>query len=305
MKIFVIVATKGRAKETATLFDALARQLVRPAGVIVVGSEDADVEGLAEHPHAGLLGVEVLLAPQAGAAIQRNVGLTQVTALCQTLSADAWCAVFFDDDFRPDQAWLKNCTQVFSKDPSLVGLTGCVLADGVNYNGFSDAEAKAFNTGERPPLPHWTAQGGDREIDCLYGCNMAFLGSVASHMRFDERLPLYSWQEDRDYSKRACRYGRLVVATACRGVHLGINNGRTSGLRFGYSQVANLAYLATKNSISVSGAVRFAGRNVIANFARTLMFDRRRDYPGRLRGNLIAMGDLLRGRVEPERILSL
>jgi hypothetical protein len=30
----------------------------------------------------------------------------------------------------------------------------------------------------------------------------------------------------------------------------------------------------------------------------------REDRPGRLRGNLIAFADLLRGRIDPERILS-
>ncbi|GGH13263.1 glycosyl transferase [Alsobacter metallidurans] len=304
-KIFVIVATKGRAAETRVLFDRLSQQSRRPDGVVVVGSEDCDIAGLSEHATGLSLESKILLAPQPGASVQRNIGLEEAAQWANVSDSTSWLAVFFDDDFRPHEDWLLNCAKAFEQAPDLIGLTGLVIADGVNGDGFSEIDATEFLSGGRAPSPHWTARGGDREIDCLYGCNMAFRGSVARELRFDERLPLYSWQEDRDYSKRASRHGRLEVLTACRGVHLGINSGRTSGLRFGYSQISNIAYLVTKRSISIRGALRFSGRNMVANLARTLLLDRRRDYPGRLRGNLLALGDLFCGRIEPERVLRL
>ena len=50
MKPFVIIATKGRAKETRVLLDYLLAQSLMPHFVVVVGSEQSDIEGLDTHP---------------------------------------------------------------------------------------------------------------------------------------------------------------------------------------------------------------------------------------------------------------
>src|SRR6202040_3955084 len=91
-------------------------------------------------------------------------------------------------------------------------------------------------------------------FDCYgtYGCNMAFrLKPIVSHnVVFDDNLPLYGWQEDIDFSRRVLPYGRIVRSKSLRGVHLGIKLGRTSGVRFGYSQIANPIYLTRKGTMS-------------------------------------------------------
>ena len=140
-----------------------------------------------------------------------------------------------------------------------------------------------------------------------YGCNMSFrLEPVRRQgILFDENLPLYGWQEDIDFSMRVRPYGRIMNAAALRGVHLGIKLGRTSGVRFGYSQIANPIYLIRKGSMSWRHASKLMWRNIAANMGRSLFPEPWVDRKGRLKGNLLALIDMLRGRISPGRILQL
>ena len=68
-------------------------------------------------------------------------------------------------------------------------------------------------------------------------------------VRFDENLPLYGWAEDVDFCRQLATYGRIVENARTTGVHLGSNSGRTSGVCFGYSQIANPLYLWRKGTL--------------------------------------------------------
>jgi hypothetical protein len=85
---------------------------------------------------------------------------------------------------------------------------------------------------------------------------------------------------------------------------MGVSGGRTSGLRFGYSQIANLYYLIRKGTVPPKAGLSQAGKNFVANIIKSLIPTRRDvDYAGRLRGNLMALWDILRGTCDPRRIL--
>ncbi len=140
-----------------------------------------------------------------------------------------------------------------------------------------------------------------------YGCNMAVRWSdvAGKDIWFDENLPLYSWAEDVDYSRHVARYGRVVKSSRLVGVHLGTKQGRTSGVRFGYSQVANQAYLFRKGVVSLKFATLFGLRNILANLRGAVVPESYIDRRGRLLGNWYGLVDLLRGRSSPRRILDL
>ncbi len=300
--IYVIVATKGRAEATATLCAFLARQTAPIAAIHIVGSNAGDVAGLAELRLG--LNLTVIVAGAAGASYQRN---RAIAALFdgEAAPADDDLVVFFDDDYRPADNWLENAAQFMAAAPDIVGMTGTVLADGVKTAGLSEADAVEYLAGHRPPQEHWASWTAPREVTALYGCNMAVRARALRAERFDENLPLYSWQEDLDLSGRIVRLGRVVYTPVCRGVHLGSKSGRTSGVRLGYSQIANPVYLARKGSCPTPRALRFVGRALIGNAARSTRTNELFDFRGRFRGNLIALADLIRGRIDPRRILEL
>lgn len=304
MDAYVIVATKNRAKETFVLLDYLARQTHAPALTVLIGSEPNDVQGLDAHPMV-LEGRATVLLSAVGSTIQRNAGLDAVAAVLPADAAqrDDWFVVFFDDDFRPATTWLENAKMAFQADRSVVGITGCLLADGIHTEfGVPETDVASYLDGSKAKMPNWSNTGGRRIIDGLYGCNMAVRGLAAVNERFDERLPMYAWQEDADFTARTRRHGDLILLPECIGVHMGASSGRTSGVRFGYSQIANPIFLARKGTMTWRRALTLMSRNILSNVAKTVQQNRIKDFSGRLRGNIRAFAHLFLGRLDPQHI---
>jgi hypothetical protein len=209
---------------------------------------------------------------------------------------------FFDDDFVPSADYLRQVEESLTRNGDLAVVMGRVVRDGATSAGLTweDAEVALRETEGKK-------FDGPAVVDHLgaYGCNMSLRSSLVGELRFDERLVLYGWQEDVDFtSQMRCR-GRVVCVTEIRGVHLGIKSARVSGERFGYSQVANAIYLVRKGSIPASFALPLMFRNIAANLAMSLGPEPYVDRRGRLRGNLLAILHVATGRVEPEYILKM
>lgn len=212
--------------------------------------------------------------------------------------------LFLDDDFLMAPDYIGEAEAILANDRDVVMCTGLVEADGITGPGIALAEGLRLID---------RAGGADRparaaaSVYNAYGCNMAVrMAAVrASGARFDENLPLYGWLEDVDFSRQMARHGRIVRAGRLRGVHLGTKMGRTSGVRFGYSQIANPVYLVRKRTMSVRHAGVQMGRNLLANAVKVAAPEPWVDRRGRFRGNLRALRDLLAGRLAPQNVLAL
>jgi hypothetical protein len=288
MRIGVIVATSGRATQVMQATARLKDQTMLPSSILISAVTERDVP-----PEPGQ-GVDVIYG-SAGLCAQRNRALEVLLGGCDII-------VFFDDDFVPALSAIENIHRLFLENSSIVGATGCVLADGVVRGGitYNDALAILANY-ESQPRPAIRT----RPTTGLYGCNMAFRAAAIGTLRFDENLPLYGWQEDNDFSAGMAQRGPMVATTAFVGVHLGVRLGRTSGLRLGYSQVANPAYLARKGTMMFGYAVWLITKAVLVNHAKMLTAEPDIDRAGRARGNRKALGDLLFSQAMPQRILTL
>jgi hypothetical protein len=73
----------------------------------------------------------------------------------------------------------------------------------------------------------------------------------------------------------------------------------------GYSQIANPLYLVRKGTVPPRFAFNLALRNLVANAVKSPRPEPNVDRFGRLRGNLIALVDIARGRSHPRRALEL
>ena len=289
LRLAVGIATRGRPAILAETLAEIARQTVQPSRILVCGTEPADIASAAAFP-----AVERLIAPS-GLPRQRNAILNAI--------GDCDVVLFLDDDFLMAPDYIRATLAAMEADPLVVVTTGRLIADDVKGPGLSPAQGRALIAEQaygawRPGVE--PAQHG-------YGCNMALLlAPVFIHgIRFDERLPLYGWSEDVDFTHRLGRYGAIVKVTGAQGVHLGVKSARTPGRKLGYSQVANPIYLFGKGSYSFGRASRSVARNLLANAVRSVRPEPFIDRRGRLRGNLTAFADLLRGRMAPERILDL
>lgn len=294
MKIAVAICTTGRPETVARCVELVGGQRRPPDLIVVCGAAAEDIAGLSVRE-----GLVAVVSPRKGLTIQRNLVLDTVGALADIV-------VFMDDDFLLHETYLERVQGLFSAKPDLVAATGFVVADGINTDtGYSFDEAEAILRGAALTPP----EGAKNEwIEGVYGCNFAIRQAAAARhsVRFDERLPLYGWQEDIDFTTQLSRFGKVLRTDALLGVHLGVKGGRQSGLRLGYSQVSNPVYLARKGTMRPGYALKLVFRNIAANLVGSLRAGGPIDRKGRLRGNLMALTDVfLRRRVTPERILEL
>jgi GT2 family glycosyltransferase len=289
-KLAVGIATAGRAAVLAQMLRRLQLQTRTPDRIFVCGASKADLAGIdQESPN-----ITLLTGPR-GSSHQRNAILRHAEGFD--------LIVFFDDDFVPCADYLEHFDRIMGSHPDVAMTTGCVLKDGVLGPGlaFEVADSILKQAALDPTI------GGLEPVYNGYGCNMGMrLSLVRRHgLAFDERLPLYGWLEDVDFSQRLARFGRVVRSDATRGVHLGTKLGRQPGTRLGYSQIANPVYLIRKGTMTRRRALRLMSRNLAANLSRCLRPEPWVDRRGRLNGNLRALADLALGRLDPTRATSL
>ena len=289
-RLAVGIATRGRPDILAATLGVLRMQVRQADQIFVSYADPSDIaDAPATYPDVRFI------QSSSGLTKQRNSLLNQTT--------DFQYITFIDDDFWLAPGYLSAVEKILDRQPDVVVLTGTVLADGINGSGLSFEEARRYLE---------MAPSAESELTChpvynAYGCNMTLrLGPVRDHaLRFDEQLPLYGWYEDVDFSRRLSRFGDVVHVDQAYGVHLGVKSGRQSGLRLGYSQVANPVYLAQKGSVhwpfAIASMTSRSLKNLVFSIRPEPLIDRR----GRLQGNICAWLDLLRGMLHPTRILQL
>jgi glycosyltransferase involved in cell wall biosynthesis len=290
MRLAIGIPTRRRPSVLAETLHQITHQTRKPDRVIVCATDESDVEMQTSVAQ----GIEVLFGSP-GLPHQRNLILQKLD--------DCDIVLFLDDDFLMASRYVENTLAALQSHPDLVATTGVTIADGSRGPGVSVEAARALIAADDIPGGY----DGFEPAPHGYGCNMALrLSTIRQYdVRFDERLPLYAWSEDVDFTHRLARHGWIAKIYGARGVHLGTKQGRTPGQRLGYSQVANPIYLFHKGSYSFGRTARSVGRNLAANVARSLHPEPYIDRRGRLRGNGLAFLDLLRGRLTPERILDL
>lgn len=235
----------------------------------------------------------------------RGPSLTAQRNEILTAAGDLDVIAFFDDDFFPEPGFLFELQSIMEKYPDVVVATGAVLADGILGPGLMPEEARKIIE-NAPPLVT-SDEASLQDVYNGYGCNMALrLAPLQRNdLRFDEELPFYAWLEDVDFSRRLAQYGRIVKCMRLRGVHLGSKSGRSPGKRLGYSQVANPWYLARKGTLHTRRAASQVMRNILANLFKTVRPEPWVDRRGRLRGNILAIRDLLSGKLHPGNVKTL
>ena len=287
MKIGVAIASRKRPNEIDDILKRLREQTLIPHRIVlsVTGPEDLPSQ-LNEKVAQVVMG-------GAGLCAQRNRAIDNLCTECDVI-------IFYDDDFIPSRRALQGIRELFSSNANVAAATGLVLDDGINKGGVTLADAldivSQFDACDPPPARI-------DETVSTYGCNMAFRMSSIKELRFDERLPLYGWQEDVDFSARVSNVGRVVSTNLFAGVHRGVTKGRSPGRALGYSQIVNPAYLVAKGTMKRNYAAKLMIRNLLANHLRALYPEAYIDRAGRALGNWTAFVDIMKKKGKPENIL--
>lgn len=294
MRISVVLCSYGRPAVLDDTVQSVLRQTVLPEEILIAVSSR-------EHVQERTLARDRvrLVLSRKGLTIQRNTALEHV--------ADTDLIAFLDDDIELCATYLENMQRLFSEDPSVIVASGSMLADGGRSSQVSREEAmelcKKANAELRSPQPILT-----RPLDYGYGCNMLVRAAAARMNRFDERLSLYAWLEDSDFSYHCTRSARPPLTNlSAQCVHMGWRGGRISGLKMGYSQIVNPIYLWRKARVFSLRhiVVQYWLRCFVANCVGVIWGKREEERMNRLKGNLIALWHLVNGQCDPMAINQL
>lgn len=289
MKIAIAVASIRRPEEIGQLLRQLERQTVKPAQVIL------SLESRADAPPDLPAALDIILGPK-GLTSQRNRALDAVGPDCDAV-------VFYDDDYLPCDDALAGIAEIFEANDAIVGATGCVLRDGITHGGLAYEDALACLAEYRAKTDNDALVYTD--TDALYGCNMALRMRAVGALRFDEKLPLYGWQEDVDFAGQLLAKGRIVATNAFSGVHRGVTRGRTPGVALGFSQIVNPVYLVKKGTMRPAKALKLMLKNLAANHVKAIRPEAYIDRAGRARGNWLGLWHVMSGKSDPGAILRL
>lgn len=290
MKIALAIATTDRPAVLGGTLQRLARQIRPPDRILVVGAAESDFPAVSDRPP----GVSFVTCAK-GLTKQRNRAL-------DLLQSDSDLITFIDDDFFPSRDFFAGIERLMTEHPEVLAVSGHIIADGILTAGLTFTEADRAIAAYEAEGP-----GELRLVDDTgtHGANMVLRMSALPKARFDENLPLYSWLENLDFTAHFAKVGRVVRTNYFGGVHLGVKSGRTSGTKLGYSQIANPIYLVAKGTMRKGPAAKMAIRNFLANLAKSPVPEPYIDRRGRLKGNFLALIDVLRGASHPTRILEL
>jgi GT2 family glycosyltransferase len=290
--ISVVIASKGRPDFVAETIESLQSQTCQPKGIIVVVPSTEDL------PKRQWADSVQYIVGTLGLTAQRNRGIKAIPTSVSYVG-------FFDDDFELKSDYLEQAIAFMEANPSIIGISGRLLAGG----RISRQDAKnlivRYQPGENPRGMFYSQ--GRHHI--LFGCNMIIRRAILNYETFDENLPLYSYGEDYDISIRLERYGLIGRFAGCVGVHLETPGGRVREVLRGYSFVANNWYFLKKGVTHLPFLMAWARfwwvcvvKSIWIDSWKLLKGDRSLDWGGRVKGQFLAVQDILIGRCHPKRI---
>lgn len=285
MQHAVVIPSTGRPDVVGATVSALAAQSVAPDAIVVCVVDEDDVPGSVRDQAR----VQVVVAER-GSSVQRN-------AAYQALAEEPDLFTFLDDDIVLRDDYFAQVRGFFAREPDVVLMTGLVVEDG-------SARGEIARSTALEVLSSTSVEVTQRDVRAAYGCNMTARGRIVRDEPFDERLRLYAWQEDNDFSVRAGRHGRVVHYHGCVCVHLAVGAGRVRGRAFGFAQVVNPYYMWRKGTKTGHELAREWSRYVGSNAAHAVRLRRsdRPDRAGRLMGNLLGFREVVFGGGRPEMV---
>lgn len=266
MKLTLIVCTYKRAIPLQRLLASVKVQTRYPDEILIIdGSPDDETKEMIEQQVFKDLRYFQVEPQFRGLTKQRNYGIERVDS-----SSDI--VAFLDDDTVLESDYFENLVTIFEQNDSITGVGGVALnenkwqkqVEGRNYGtrkyytleGYVVEEAlrnKVRNylglqshllPGMLPEYSHgktcgYPLTGKFYEVDLLIGMSMAFRKIVFENLRFSTYFEGYGLYEDADFSIRAQRFGKNVIATNVQLNHYHDPAGRPNQYKYGKMVVRN------------------------------------------------------------------
>jgi GT2 family glycosyltransferase len=235
--------------------------------------------------------VELVLGA-VGLCAQRNAAMRHIDDTLGTI-------FFFDDDVEIERHYVEEMLRLFEERPGVMLANGDNVGFGAIPGTLTREIARELIRSQQYNDP---ARGSSEPSHGGLGCMMCFRASLLRKVQFDERLALYGYLEDLDFSLQCGQHGELVTNRRCLMVHIETTQGRIGCRRRGYSEVVNPIYIWSKGTgakitRSFAGAVKRTLKNLLRCHTRG-----GRDQ---FLGNLTGWRRLAAGKIEPEYILRI
>ena len=239
--VTVVVCTFERSASLTRFLDSLTTQDRIPDCLIIVdaSSDDRSERALMSHPVRERLVADVRYVRVTGALRglprQRNVALEQVPTDL---------VAFFDDDVVLLPGCLREMECVHRADATAVGV-GALIQNEIVRPALRWRlrlllgvvphlrPGRYFRSGVSTPWGFLAATDEVVEGDWLSGCAAMWRTAVARETGYNPAFAGYANGEDLEFSLRARRGGRLVVAGRARALHLHDAAGRPDAYRLG------------------------------------------------------------------------
>jgi GT2 family glycosyltransferase len=234
-RLAIIIASKNRPRDIHRALASLGEQTVMADDVVVIDQSEKPYD-LSVYP--GVRHVHDRSITSLAAARNRGIALVNSPRV-----------LFIDDDVKLRPSTLAALHQAFDNFPDAVGFqcedlekheTGRLngLLESIFEHGFFSRRRKS--------------RGNVVELTALGGFGMAYRSSVFERELFDEGLVGYSFGEDWDFSKRAARHGRLIVAPGADVHHYWSPVNRDNARAICRMRWTNYKYFFTKNVMKPS-----------------------------------------------------
>lgn len=216
MKITVIICTKDRPKDIATVLTSLQKQTYVPNEIIIVDGSDNPVEHVVKD-FMGTLPIKYHPLRPPGLARQRNFGISQVDPTSE------WVG-FLDDDLVLDPTCLQELEKFLQKNKNYGG-TGLCIYEQVKQRKSLLREIMLI---DKYPGGCITKAGcpatirsfdQNTEVEWLYGGATFWKLDILKKFKYDEWFSGVGYFEDVDFSYRVSRGNKLAVCAGAKCHH--------------------------------------------------------------------------------------
>lgn len=269
MYFTLIVCTYKRPSALQRLLESVKLQSVYPNQIIIVdGSSDDITKELNLESNYQNLSYYKVKPEDRGLTKQRNFG-------AQKVAKEIEVVCFLDDDTVLENDYFENIILIFGKSKEITGVGGVAINEnnwfekqGRNYNKTSYYQWNSFVVKEAlrnkirnifglqshlapgimPEFAHgrtcgYPLTGEVHVVDLLIGMSMSFRAEVLKNIKFSSYFEGYGLYEDADFSIRAQKFGKNVIATNVRLSHYHDPSGRPNQYQYGKMVVRNGWYV--------------------------------------------------------------
>jgi glucosyl-dolichyl phosphate glucuronosyltransferase len=287
----IVIGTKDRPASLERCLKSILRQTTPPDEVIIVDDGTLDRSAVLKSFEGTNVAARYFnKSHDRGLTKSRNLGIRE---------SHGDVVMFLDDDVVLDERYVQSVLDIYQRSPDVAAVGGRLLSGRLPLlkRAFlrmflldAATEGRVLANGVGVLVRHIREV---TPVEWLSGCNMSFRRGVFAEFMFDEAFGGNGWGDDRDFSYRVGTKYRMVATPDALVHHLEEPAGRLGSEAFGHTEITYVHRFFVKNMPKrAMGRLALAWSLVGITLQNCLTL-----RPGRVRGNLRGLGEVLRAEI--------